>query len=132
MSNVENLTERIEMLEDRVSTLESVLHDGQHRGDVTSMRKFVERVSPTTHAQRALTIAYYLDQYQGQENFMSNDLEAGYRTCRIQKPANMSDILAGMDDKEWIMDDGHDGQTKLRRLTKEGLEKIEAMLPADE
>lgn len=116
---------RIEELESRVSELEDLIHDGQAGDDVTGMREFVNDVDPDTHTERALAIAYYLDQYQGQENFTSKDIEEGYRTCRVQKPANMSDVLAGLEDQGWAMEDGKDGQTRLRRLTDDGLAEIE-------
>lgn len=37
----------------------------------------------------------------------------------------MSDVLAAMDEAGWIMLDGKDGQSKLRRLTGEGLDEVE-------
>lgn len=128
MSENEDLEQRVTELESRLGELEQLVHDGQAGDDVTGMREFVEKTAPDTHAERALAIAYYLDQYQGQENFTRADIEAGYRTCRIQKPANMSDTLSKLEDREWTMDDGKDGQARLRRLTSEGLNQIEEVL----
>ena len=105
MSDSEDLEARIVELETRLNSLEGIVHDGRASDDVTGMREFVEQQSPNSHVERALAIAYYLDQFEGQENFTSGDIKAGYRTCRVQKPANMSDVLAGLEDQGWVMDD---------------------------
>lgn len=128
MSNPSNLETRVEELESRVSELEQLIHDGKAGGKITGMREFVKEFAPSTHTERALAIAYYLEQKQGQDNFTSKDIEQGYRTCREQKPANMSDVLAGLEDNSWAMDDGKDGQTRLRRLTAKGLSVIEEVV----
>jgi hypothetical protein len=129
-SEQEPLEERVAELESRISELEQLIHDEGATDDVTGMREFVQQIDPDAHTKRALAIAYYLDQYQGQENFSSKDIEEGYRTCRVQKPANMSDTVGVLEDKGWAMDDGKgdDGQTRLRRLTGDGLNAIEEVL----
>ncbi|MBX0287959.1 hypothetical protein EGH22_16625 [Halomicroarcula sp. F28] len=125
MSDADDMAAKIESLEARVDELEQLIHDGQASDDVTGMREFVEDFGPDTHAERALAIAYYLEQYQNHENFSSADIEDGYRTCRVQKPANMSDVLGDLEDKEWAMSDGKEGNTRFRRLTIEGLNTVE-------
>lgn len=129
-SEQENLEERVTELESRIDELEQLIHDGGATDDVTGMREFVQQIDPGPHTERALAIAYYLEQYQGQENFSSHDIEEGYRTCRVQKPANMSDTVGVLEEKGWAMDDGKqdDGQTRLRRLTGDGLDEIEGVL----
>jgi hypothetical protein len=128
MSETEDLESRVAELETRVDELEQLIHDGHASDDVTGMREFVDEINPDTHADRALAIAYYLDQYHSQDNFTRGDLEDGYRTCRIQKPANMSDVMANLEEKGWAMDDGKDGQSRLRRLTKDGFAEIEEVI----
>jgi len=125
MSDTADVKTRIEELETRVSELEQLVHDGKASNDVTGLREFVDSIDPDTHAERALAIAYYLEQYQRQENFTSKDIANGYRTIRVQKPANMSDVLSDLEEKGWAMEDGKDGQTRLRRLTTDGLDVIE-------
>lgn len=125
MSDIDELENRIDKLESRLSEIEQLIHDGKASEQVTGIREFIEKIDPTTHVERALAIAYYLEQHQGRENFCKADIEEGYRTCRIQKPANMSDVIASLEEKGWAMDDGKDGQSRLRRLTTEGLAEIE-------
>ncbi|WP_135665199.1 hypothetical protein [Halorhabdus rudnickae] len=125
MTEVEALETRVEELESRVNELEQLIHDGQGTDEVTGLREFVNQINPSTHVERALAIGYYLEQYQGQENFTRADLEEEYRTCRVQKPANMSDVLANLREKEWAMPDGEKGQSKPHRLTADGLTQIE-------
>lgn len=124
----EDLEERVTELESRLSKLEKIINDGEEIKNPIGMREFVQKVDPDTHTERALAIAYYLDQYQGQESFSSGDIEAGYRTCRVKKPANISDTVSNLVDNNWAMDDGNEGRTRLRRLTNDGLNKIEEVL----
>jgi len=128
MDEPKKISARLEDLETRVSDLEQLIHDTHNGDNVTGMREFVENVDPDTHVERALAIAYYMDQFLGEENFTTKDIEEGYRTCRVQKPANMSDTVAELDKKGWAMDNGKDGQTRLRRLTGGGLNKIEEVI----
>jgi len=125
MSDTPDLEDRVEELETRITKLEKVVHDGRAGDDVTGMREFVEKIEPSSHPERALAIGYYLDQFEGYENFTRADIEDGYRTCRVQKPANMSDVLGSLRDKGWTMDDGKDGQSQLHRLTNDGISEIE-------
>lgn len=123
------LREEVEDLKERVSRLEERLESGSASSEnVTGLREFVGEFDPSTHTERALAIGYHLDEHQGQEKFTSDDIEDGYRTARESPPANMSDVLANCEERDWMMRDGEEGQTQLRMLTSGGLDYVEEVL----
>lgn len=62
MSDSEDLEAKVAALEERVTALENILHDGGGEHDSTGIREFVISIDPSSHKERALAIAYYLDQ----------------------------------------------------------------------
>jgi hypothetical protein len=123
--NVEALQERVEQLEDRVATIEERFESGEVPDEPADLRTFIEQVDPSTHVERVVTIGYHLETQQGRENFNIEDIEEGYRTCKIQKPANPSDALANAEERGWLMRDGKDEHYQLWMLTREGEQHVE-------
>ena len=123
--DVEALQERVQQLEERVVTIEERFESGDVPDDPADLRTFVEQVDPSTHVERVVTIGYHLEIQQGRENFTLEDIEDGYRTCKIQKPANTSDALANAEEREWLMRDGKDEHYQLWMLTREGEQHVE-------
>jgi hypothetical protein len=122
--DVEALQERVQQLEERVATIEERFESGDVPDDPADLRTFVEQVDPSTHVERVVTIGYHLEIQQGRENFTLEDIEDGYRTCKIQKPANTSDVLANAEEREWLMRDGKDEHYQLWMLTREGEQHV--------
>lgn len=128
--DVEALQERVEQLEDRVATIEERFESGEVPDEPADLRTFVEQVDPSTHVERVVTIGYYFEIQQGRENFTVEDIEEGYRTCKIQKPANPSDALANAEKRGWLMRDGKDEHYQLWMLTREGEQYVEEVSEA--
>lgn len=126
MSNeVEELQTQVNQLEERVNELESRL-DGKEQPEVEEgIREFVESLDPSSHTERALGVAYYIETHRGKEAFTVGDVEEGYRECRMKPASNMSDVLGRMENRDWLLRDGKDGQTQLWRLTATALETVE-------
>ncbi|WP_152043483.1 hypothetical protein [Salinigranum salinum] len=122
--DVEALQKRVQDLEERVATIEERFESGDVPDETVGLRAFVEQVDPATHVERAVTIGYHLETQQGQENFTIEDIEEGYRTCKIQKPANTSDSLANAEERGWLMRDGKDEHYQLWMLTREGEQHV--------
>ena len=53
------------------------------------------------------------------------DIEGGYRECRVKPAGNMSDVLGRMEERDWLLRDGKEGQTQLWRLTATALDTDE-------
>lgn len=122
---IEELRTQVKDLQERVSELEQRLDGGGSQEDAGDIRQFVESLNPSSHTERSLAIAYYLETYRGQENFTVNDIEEGYRECRVQAAGNMSDVLGRMEGNNWLLRDGKENRKQLWRLTANGLDKVE-------
>lgn len=115
----------IQSLNDRVSRLESKLDsDLEIETDVQDLTQFLEDIDPDTHNERAVAIGFYLEQIEGKDSFSRSDIMKGYQNARVPLPANMSDVLANCEKKNWMMQVGSDGQAKLRQLGQEGIELV--------
>lgn len=126
MSNeVEELRTQINQLEERVTELENRLDGSAEPEAIEGIREFVESFDPSSHTERALSIAYYLESFRDEERFTVGDIEDGYRECRVKPASNMSDVLGRMEERDWLLRDGKEGQTQLWRLTATALETIE-------
>ncbi|WP_124190539.1 hypothetical protein [Natrarchaeobius oligotrophus] len=126
MSNeVEGLRTQVNQLEERVNELEQRLDGNEELETKEGIREFVESLDPSSHTERALYVAYYLEPYRGKETFDVGDIEEGYRECRMKPAGNMSDVLGRMEDRDWLLRNGTDGQTQLWRLTGTALETVE-------
>ena len=124
-SEVEQLRDELAQVEERVTELENRLGDTGTPEAVEGLREFVETHGPSSHTERSLSIAYFLEAYRDKEQFTVNDIEEGYRECRVQVADNMSDVLGRMEDQDWLLRDGKEGQTQLWRLSAPGQGKIE-------
>mgnify|MGYP006304814815 FL=1 len=123
------LRQEVKDLKERVSKLEAKLED---QPDIASkaidISTFVQEFDPSTHAERAAAIAYYLENFEEQEQFTREDIEESYKRCRMNLQSNMSDVLASCEKKGWVMREGKDGNTNIRKLTMNGLNMVEEVM----
>ncbi|WP_276259902.1 hypothetical protein [Haloglomus litoreum] len=123
------LQDEIENLKKRVAALEAKLEENPGAAnEATDMQSFIREFDPSTHKERAAGIAYYLEEYENQDRFTTGDIEEGYRTCRMNLPANMSDVLNACEENGWVMRDGKEGQSTVRKLTMDGLDMVEEVM----
>lgn len=124
----ESLQEQIHDLEERVVALEQKFDTGDVPEETSDLRAFVEEYNPSTHIERATAIGYHLEKHQGYENFTIEDIEEGYRACKTQKPSNPSDVLAGAEERGWMMRDGKEEHYQQWVLTREGEQLVEEVI----
>jgi len=123
------IQDELKELKQRVAALESKLEsDPEAAAEATDMQSFIREFDPSTHKERTVGIAYYLEQYENQDRFTTADIEEGYRTCRMNLPANLSDVLNGCEDNGWVMREGKEGQSTVRKLTLDGLDMAEEVM----
>ena len=121
----EELRSQMNQLQERVTELERRLDGDEEPDAAEGIREFVESFDPTSHTERSLSIAYYLETYRDKEKFTVGDIEDSYRECRVKPASNMSDVLGRMEGRDWLLRDGTNGQTQLWRLTASALETVE-------
>lgn len=128
--NEENevVRDRIQELEERVGAIEEQIESGDISYGTPDLRAFVEQIDPSTHVERSVAIGYYLENQKGKNNFTVDDIGEGYRTCKIQKPANMSDALANAENRGWVMRDGVNEQYQQWILTRDGEQFVEEVI----
>lgn len=128
---VEELQSQVNQLEERVTELERRL-DGNGSPEMEkNLRAFVESLSPSSHTERSLYVVYYLESYRDSESFTVENIEEGYRECCVKPASNMSDVLGRMEERDWLLRDGKDGQTQVWRLTATALNTVEEELNYD-
>ena len=118
------IEERVAELERRVKELEDMLDGGAIMPSESDLEEFLDLVSPSTHAERATTIGFWLVHEMEVGPFTIGDIESAYQECRLPKPANMSDVLAGAEEKGWLMRQGMKGQNQLWMITRDGDEAV--------
>ena len=118
------IKERVAELERRVEELEERLDGGAIMPSESELEERIDLVSPSTHVERATTIGFWLVHETEGGPFTIGDIESAYEECRLQKPANMSDVLAGAEEKGWLTRQGMKGQNQLWMITRDGDEAV--------
>lgn len=124
------LYERVQDLEDRVSTLEARFESGEQPVEDGDLRTLIKDFDPSTHVERALVIGYHLERHQGQETFTIEDIKTGYRTAKLNDPANMSDVLASAGERGLMRRDEERDGFQQWMLTLDGEQTVEEGLEA--
>jgi hypothetical protein len=89
----------VKSLDGRLSKLESgaaPIANGAASGHISlekklSLKEFIISRAPSNGVQTTLTIAYYLETYDGVSPFNAADLERGFRAARETVPTNIND-----------------------------------------
>ena len=123
--SAESLEEQVEELKQRVTEIENRLDGTDQPTAGATLREFVEENDPSSHTERSLYIAYYLETQRGVGEFTVGDIEDAYRECRVQPAGNMSDVLGRMEDRDWVLRAGTDGRAQLWKLTGTALNTVE-------
>lgn len=94
---IEDIAGRLGKLEERVERLErefgSEIAAGAAKARKQSAKEFLLTKSPRSEVQKALLLAYFLEQEEGLTSFNVPDLEAAFRSAREKLPKNMNDVV---------------------------------------
>lgn len=120
------LERRVAELESRVDELEEMVAGAEIMTSGSDMESFLDQAGPGTHVERATAMGFYLVHVEEMSPFTVGDIEDGYAACRIPKPANLSDVLAGAEEREWLMRSGTRGQHQLWTITRDGDAAVES------
>jgi len=125
----EDLRQEVEHLKERVEALEEMVEDGSMSiSRSMDLSTFVQEFDPSSHPERIVAIAYYREAYEDKDTFLTSDIREAYERARFQKPSNLSDSIAGAEDKGWVHRKGKNGQATVRQLTNQGVEMVEGVM----
>lgn len=125
----QELRQEVEELKERVDALEEMVEDDSATiSRSMDLSTFVHKFDPSNHPERIAAIAYFREAYEGEETFTTPDIREGYERARLQKPSNISDSIAGAENKGWVQRTGKDGNTPVRQLTKKGMDMVEEVI----
>lgn len=125
----EELHQEVKDLKERVKALEEMVEDGSTTlSRSMDLSTFVQEFDPSSHPERIAAIAYYREAYEEEDTFTTTDIRKGYERARFQKPSNLSDSIAGAENKGWVHRKGKNGQTTVRQLTGKGVDMVEEVM----
>lgn len=119
------LKERVAELEERVAELEEMVDGAEVMPSRSDLEEFLDLVSPGTHIERATAIGYHIVHEQERGPFTVADVKEAYADCRLTQPANMSDVLAGAEERGWLIRAGSQGQNTLWNVSRDGDEVVQ-------
>lgn len=120
-----SIERRVEELEARLDRLESKFDSENPSPSESDMEAFLDEKAPGTHVEQVTALGYHLFHFGGKESFTINDIQDAYDRCRLPDPANMSDVLAGAEDKGWLKRKGTHGRKQLWTVTPAADEAVE-------
>lgn len=127
--NDTELRQEVEELKERVETLEEMVEDSSTTiSRSMDLSTFVQEFDPGSHPERIAAIAYYREAYKEKETFTTSDIRGCYERAQFSKPSNLSDSIAGAENKGWVHRKGKDGQTTVRQLTSKGVDMVEEVM----
>lgn len=105
------LSEKMEKLEQRVSTLERILSDKMRKGEPMistekpqSVREFLLTKNAGSDVQKTLIMGYYLEHVMHQESFNVSNLERMFRAAKESVPKNLNDMINKNIGKGYLME----------------------------
>ncbi|MDO8408088.1 MAG: hypothetical protein Q7S95_02535 [bacterium] len=92
LTTLKGLDNRVARLEDSATLpVTATAQDGVTSGKKLSIKEFIINRAPSNGVQMTLTIAYYLEVYEGVSPINAADLEKGFRAAREAVPKNIND-----------------------------------------
>ncbi|MEM3408570.1 MAG: hypothetical protein QXT40_03600 [Candidatus Micrarchaeia archaeon] len=123
------LTKIIEKIEDherRIARLEKLFEKKPETIKKISINELLIDKKPTNELQKVLVFAYYLEKYEGYQEYNVKDIENWYRNAKEKIPSNLSDKLQKNVKKGYLMElkEKKEG-LKTYSLTNKGLKFVE-------
>lgn len=104
-NEIASIKEQLKQHEKRILKLEMVLTPVSNAPKKKiSIKEFILSKKPKDDIEKALTIGYYLEKYDGMNSFNANDLKRGFRTAKEKYPNNVNDKVNKNVDKGYMME----------------------------
>jgi hypothetical protein len=86
----------------------------------------------TSLMDKAIVLAYWLEEYQGNESFTSTDLKTAFISAREPAPVNPSDVVAKLETARKLMKGEKIGKAQSYRLTRTAINEVKQWLATGE
>jgi hypothetical protein len=99
MTTNNNITPKINELEERIKKLEDVFSSGRRPNAILgkskkiSAKEFLLTKKAQKDTEKTLALAYYLEFIENMKSFNSSDLESIFRSAKEKLPANINDVV---------------------------------------
>ena len=131
---INEIMTKLEDHESRISALEGApAKKTQVEGKKLSIKEFLLTKKPANDVQKTLVIGYYLEHFEGMNEFNVKDLAEGFRSAKEPAPANINDKVNSNIRKGYMMEE-KERKDKLTAwvLTNSGEKFVEEGLPEGE
>lgn len=126
---IDELAERVEKLEQAVFEKERDIRDQKKKKSLT---EFIQGCNIPHHVQKAVAIAYFLENYEGRGAYTTADIDSGYGRAKLQRPSNIHDVMRRAAEKGHFMEADEGDSTTHWELTQTGIDYVEEDLISDD
>jgi hypothetical protein len=91
-------------------------------------QELIRRSGVSTFTDKAVVLAYWLEEFQQKVTFSSAELKSAFEQAREQSPKNPSDLVAKMEASARIMKADKTGSIQQYRLTSTAIQDVERWL----
>ena len=95
-----------------------------------SPQELIRTCKASSLMDKALVLAFWIEEHQQKEYFSSVDLRDGFVSAREPAPSNPSDVVAKLDAAGKVMKSEKIGKVQYYRLTSTGVEQVQNWLNA--
>jgi hypothetical protein len=88
-------------------------------------QELIRKSGVSKFTDKAIVLAYWLEQYQQQVTFSSGDLKAAFEQAREPSPKNPSDLVANLEATGRVMRAEKAGNVQHYRLTSSAINEVE-------
>ena len=93
-----------------------------------SPQEMIHLCGATSLMDKAIVLAYWLEEYQGNESLTSADLKTAFLSAREPAPVNPSDVVAKLETARRLMKGDKTGKAQSYRLTRTAINEVRQWL----
>ena len=95
-------------------------------------QELIRRSEVSTFIEKAVVLAYWLEEFQQHPTFSSSDLKTAFESAREHSPKNTSDLLAKLEGSGRVMRAEKTGGVQQYRLTSSAIHAVQQWLGMEE
>jgi hypothetical protein len=95
-------------------------------------QELIRRSAVSTFIEKAVVLAYWLEEFQQHPTFSSSDLRTAFESAREHSPKNTSDLIAKLEGSGRVMRAEKTGGVQQYRLTSSAIHDVQRWLGAEE